>query len=168
MNPVTQQPMPAADAAWLHMDRPTNPMVVNGLIRLGGVPDLEDVLEVIDLRLVGRFPRFRQRVVERRGRTPAFADDPGFDLRRHVERAQRVLEDLWVRLLKPEFAGDGHHVEVAVQPEWDDLLPLLGSEAVRHDRELVARAEFLEVHGVGQKKLEEYGEAFLAEILRPE
>ncbi|MFO1401634.1 MAG: ATP-dependent DNA helicase RecQ [Steroidobacteraceae bacterium] len=30
------------------------------------------------------------------------------------------------------------------------------------------RAEFLEVHGVGQKKLEEYGEAFLAEILRPE
>jgi ATP-dependent DNA helicase RecQ len=30
------------------------------------------------------------------------------------------------------------------------------------------REEFLEVHGVGQKKLEEYGDAFLAEILRPQ
>ncbi len=30
------------------------------------------------------------------------------------------------------------------------------------------RAEFLEVHGVGQKKLEEYGDAFLAEIARPQ
>jgi ATP-dependent DNA helicase RecQ len=28
------------------------------------------------------------------------------------------------------------------------------------------RSGFLQVHGVGQKKLEEYGEAFLAEILR--
>jgi ATP-dependent DNA helicase RecQ len=27
-------------------------------------------------------------------------------------------------------------------------------------------AEFLDVHGVGQKKLEEYGDVFLAEILR--
>ena len=29
------------------------------------------------------------------------------------------------------------------------------------------RAEFLQVNGVGQKKLEEYGDAFLSEILRP-
>ena len=28
------------------------------------------------------------------------------------------------------------------------------------------RDEFLDVHGVGQKKLEEYGDSFLAEILR--
>ncbi|SPE26530.1 ATP-dependent DNA helicase RecQ [Burkholderiales bacterium] len=30
------------------------------------------------------------------------------------------------------------------------------------------REEFLQVHGVGQKKLEEYGDCFLAQILRPE
>jgi hypothetical protein len=30
--------MPAADAAWLHMDSRTNPMVVNGLVRLAGTP----------------------------------------------------------------------------------------------------------------------------------
>jgi ATP-dependent DNA helicase RecQ len=35
--------------------------------------------------------------------------------------------------------------------------------AVRQPR---TRDEFLEVHGVGQRKLEEYGESFLAEILR--
>jgi len=28
------------------------------------------------------------------------------------------------------------------------------------------RGEFLDVYGVGQKKLEEYGDSFLAEILR--
>jgi hypothetical protein len=28
------------------------------------------------------------------------------------------------------------------------------------------RGEFLDVHGVGQRKLEEYGDSFLAEILR--
>ena len=34
------------------------------------------------------------------------------------------------------------------------------------ERKPRTRDEFLEVHGVGQKKLEEYGEVFLAEILR--
>jgi ATP-dependent DNA helicase RecQ len=33
-------------------------------------------------------------------------------------------------------------------------------------RKPLTRAEFLDVHGVGQKKLEEYGDPFLAEILR--
>ncbi len=28
------------------------------------------------------------------------------------------------------------------------------------------RHEFLEVHGVGQRKFEEYGDSFIAEILR--
>ena len=35
--------------------------------------------------------------------------------------------------------------------------------AVRKPR---TRDEFLDVHGVGQKKLEEYGDPFLAEILQ--
>ncbi|TAK56430.1 MAG: ATP-dependent DNA helicase RecQ [Gammaproteobacteria bacterium] len=34
------------------------------------------------------------------------------------------------------------------------------------NRKPLTREEFLEVHGVGQKKIEEYGEAFLAEIRR--
>jgi WS/DGAT/MGAT family acyltransferase len=78
--------MPAADAAWLHMDRPTNPMVVNSLVVLGGVPDYDVVAEVLEERLVRRFPRFRQRVVDPVGRRPAFEDDPGFELSDHLHR----------------------------------------------------------------------------------
>ena len=78
--------MPAADAAWLHMDRPTNPMVVNSLSLLAGVPDHELVAELLEERLVARFPRFAQRVVDPLGRRPAFEDDPRFDLEAHLHR----------------------------------------------------------------------------------
>ncbi len=76
--------MPAADAAWLHMDRPTNPMVVNGLFQLGASPDRERVADLLRRRLVDRFPRFRQRVVDPPARAPAFEDDPDFDLDAHL------------------------------------------------------------------------------------
>jgi WS/DGAT/MGAT family acyltransferase len=83
---MTSNPMRAADAAWLHMDRPTNPMVVNGLILLGGVPDPDLTTELLERRLIDRFPRFSQRVTERLGRSPAFEDDPSFDLDNHLHR----------------------------------------------------------------------------------
>jgi len=76
--------MPAADAAWLHMDRPTNPMVVNALVELGGIPNHDLVAELLEERLVRRFPRFRQRVVDPVGRRPAFEDDPTFDVSNHL------------------------------------------------------------------------------------
>jgi diacylglycerol O-acyltransferase / wax synthase len=78
--------MPAADAAWLHMDRATNPMVVNALVVLGEAPTYEAVADALERRLVARYPRFRQRVVEQRGRGPAFEDDPSFDLGEHLHR----------------------------------------------------------------------------------
>ncbi len=78
--------MPAADAAWLHMDRDTNPMVVNGLLILDRVPDLDVVTRQLQERLVERYPRFRQRVSDPLGRTPRFEDDPAFDLGDHVHR----------------------------------------------------------------------------------
>ncbi|MFN8163237.1 MAG: wax ester/triacylglycerol synthase family O-acyltransferase [Solirubrobacterales bacterium] len=100
--------MPAADAAWLHMDRPTNPMVVNGLVTLGSVPSVEAVTEVIEERLVGRFPRFRQRVVDQLGRAPAFEDDPFFDLPNHLHRMvlpppgdRATLEEMVSDLITP-------------------------------------------------------------------
>lgn len=78
--------MPAADAAWLHMDSPTNPMVVNGLVRLGSTPSLDSVRAVIEAKMVSQYPRFRQRVADRVGRTPAFEDDPHFDIGNHLHR----------------------------------------------------------------------------------
>jgi diacylglycerol O-acyltransferase / wax synthase len=83
---MSRYAMPAADAAWLHMDRPTNPMVVNGLIMLGEVPDSDALARAVERRLLARFPRFGCRVVEPFGRSPAFEDDPSFELSNHLHR----------------------------------------------------------------------------------
>ncbi len=107
-----RQTMPMADAAWLHMDRATNPMVVNGLNVLAAEPDPELVLEILQERLADRFPRFRQRVVDPLGRGPAFEDDPAFDVRDHLHRValpapgdraalQELLSDLVTPPLDP-------------------------------------------------------------------
>lgn len=96
--------LPAADAAWLHMDRPTNPMVVNGLVQLARAPDPDAVAELLEQRLVARFPRFRQRIAERAGRGPAFEVDPFFDVGNHLHR--RVLPPPGDRAALQALVGD--------------------------------------------------------------
>ena len=93
--------MGSADAAWLHMDRPQNLMVINGVFWFDEQVDWERFRTVIEERLVRPFPRFRQRVSEPRlgiG-TPQWEDDPAFDLDLHLHRValpapgdRRVLE----------------------------------------------------------------------------
>jgi len=100
---MSAQRMNHADAAWLHMDRPTNLMVVNSLLWFDEPVDVGRVREILRVRLVGCFPRFRQRVVEPRlgiG-VPSWEDDPSFDLDRHIHRLavpapgdKRALEEL--------------------------------------------------------------------------
>ena len=75
-----------ADAAWLRMDRPTNLMVVNSVLWFDEPLDIERAREILRVRLVERFPRFHQRIVEPRlgiG-VPSWEDDPNFDLDRHI------------------------------------------------------------------------------------
>jgi WS/DGAT/MGAT family acyltransferase len=74
--------MSSADTAWLHMERPTNLMVINTVLLFDQPVDWERVREIIRERLVGRYPRFRQRVVENRLplRGPRWDDDPDFAL----------------------------------------------------------------------------------------
>ncbi len=80
--------MSHADAAWLHMDRPTNLMVITAIVWFDERPDWERVREIAGQRLVGCFPCFKQRVVE--GRTPLsgphWEEDPHFDLDLHLHR----------------------------------------------------------------------------------
>jgi WS/DGAT/MGAT family acyltransferase len=82
------QRMSHADAAWLHMDRPTNLMVITGVLWFDQPPDWDGVRERIRERMVERFPRFRQRVVEGRGPLsgPHWEEDPNFDLDLHFHR----------------------------------------------------------------------------------
>jgi WS/DGAT/MGAT family acyltransferase len=80
--------MPNADAAWLHMDRPTNLMVINSVLLFDEPLDWERLTDVVRRRLVGRYPRFSQRVVESRLplRGPSFQNESDFDLDRHMHR----------------------------------------------------------------------------------
>ena len=57
---MSAQRMNNADAAWLHMDRPTNLMVVNALLWFEEPVDADRVKEILRTRLVEPFPRFRQ------------------------------------------------------------------------------------------------------------
>ncbi len=59
--------LPSADVAFLHMDRPTNLMVINFVMLFDEQLDAERLRAVIHTRLVTRYPRFRQLVAEGRG-----------------------------------------------------------------------------------------------------
>lgn len=85
---MSRQRMGSADAAWLHMDRRTNLMVINCGLWFDEPLDHARLRDMLLERLVGRFPRFRQRVVEPPlgiG-VPSWEDDPNFDIDRHLHR----------------------------------------------------------------------------------
>jgi diacylglycerol O-acyltransferase len=76
--------MSTADAAWLHMDRPTNLMIVNGVLWFDEPVDWERCRAVFVERIVARFDRFRQRAVEGRPLAgPRWEDDRNFDPELH-------------------------------------------------------------------------------------
>ena len=57
-----REPMSSVDRAWLKMDDPTNPMVINGFWVFEELLQYEHVLAVLEERLLIH-ERFRQRVV---------------------------------------------------------------------------------------------------------
>jgi diacylglycerol O-acyltransferase / wax synthase len=78
--------MTNADAAWLHMDRPTNHMIVNSVMWFDEPVDWERLRRLYGERLLAPYPRFRQRPVERRLPLGSlrWEEDPDFDLERHL------------------------------------------------------------------------------------
>jgi len=84
---MASHPMSAADAAWLHMDRPTNLMVINSVLWFDEPVDWERVKLTFKHRIVDRFPRFRQRAVEGGPLGgPRWEDAPNFDPGLHMHR----------------------------------------------------------------------------------
>ena len=86
---IGTEPMHYADAAWLHMDRPANLMVVNTLLMFDGQLDQAAVVRAFEDRVVARFRRFRQRVADPAvtlgpWTAPEWADDAGFATSAHV------------------------------------------------------------------------------------
>lgn len=84
--------MGSADAAWLHMERPDNLMVINGMFEVEGVMTIEEVRALVTERLL-RFPRFRQRVENVDTSHPRWALDDAFDLDHHVRIEPSVHTD---------------------------------------------------------------------------
>lgn len=83
VGPVAQ--LAGEDSAWLHMDRPSNPMVITALLELDGVIAMPVLRGILEDRLL-RFDRFRERVVEPAlgAGAPSWQRDPEFALERHV------------------------------------------------------------------------------------
>lgn len=76
----------SADAAWLHMDRPTNLMVINSVLLFDQPVDWERLKQINQERLVDPYPKFAQRVVESRLplRPAKWEDDPDFAIEHHM------------------------------------------------------------------------------------
>ncbi len=94
--PTEREPLSHIDAAWLRMDRPSNLMMICGMLTFEERLDLRRVKEVIATRMLC-FHRFRQRVVEHGG-DAWWETDAGFDLDWHVRhialpRGPHALED---------------------------------------------------------------------------
>jgi WS/DGAT/MGAT family acyltransferase len=81
------KPMSNVDAAWLHMESPTNLMLISGVMSFYEKLDFNELKELIEDRLLP-FERFRQKVAISAvpGMGPRWVDDPHFNLRSHLQR----------------------------------------------------------------------------------
>lgn len=86
---MTGRRVDAVDTIWLNMDRPDNLMVIESVITFDGPIDWVRFQDVIQHRVVDRYPVFRQRPVSSRIPLgmPHWEDDPDFDMSRHLRRA---------------------------------------------------------------------------------
>jgi len=79
---IRKSPMSRVDTAWLRMERPTNLMMITGVMMFETPLDIRTLRKVIESRFLS-YPRFRQKAVD----TPTGAfwqDDADFDLDWHV------------------------------------------------------------------------------------
>lgn len=77
------------DAAWLHMESPTNTAMITGVLMFEEPLDFERFRATVEYRLL-LHDRFRQRVHEPDFNLglPSWEDDPDFDLDRHIQRVE--------------------------------------------------------------------------------
>jgi diacylglycerol O-acyltransferase len=115
---IGTEPMNYADAAWLHMDRPTNFVVVNMLLLSDVRIDPAAVRQAVQDHVIARFRRFRQRVADPAvtlapWTAPEWVDDASFSLAAHLRTTrlaapgdrlalQRAVSDLASRPLRTD------------------------------------------------------------------
>ena len=73
------------DAAWLHMERPENPMMITGVLWFDQPIPHDELRQVLWERLLDVYPRFTQRVVDPAGpMPPRWEPDPAFHMDNHL------------------------------------------------------------------------------------
>ncbi len=78
--------MSPVDTTWLRMDRPNNPMVIVGVIKLAGPVDPNELAATLAERLLV-YRRFGQKAV-RIGGGMSWVDDTRFDITRHIHHVR--------------------------------------------------------------------------------
>ena len=134
--------MSNVDAAWLGMDSPDNLMMVTGILHLDEPVDRDRLVEVLEHRLLARYPKFSQRPLPSGTpfEQPVWVDDPEFDLDRHLVEAGRLAGEKELAALVSDLLArplDMHHspwqfhlVELARGP--DDGAPATAVVARLH------------------------------------
>jgi WS/DGAT/MGAT family acyltransferase len=84
------RPVDAIDAMWLHMDTATNPMVIEGVMWSPDEIDVERAIKVLEERLPGRYPVFRQRPVRTNNplQPDVWEDAPNWTVRDNVNEVR--------------------------------------------------------------------------------
>jgi len=97
--------MSSVDTAWLRMDRPSNLMMIVGVLEFGGIVSHARLRRLLEQRLLP-YRRFRQRPVMDEG-VAWWEDDPTFDLDRHLVRHAHghPIDDAGLRSLAGELAA---------------------------------------------------------------
>ncbi len=87
-----RRPIGPVDTIWLNMDRPDNLMVIDSVMWFEDSVDYDRLKQVVQHRLVDRYPVFRQRPVESSFALgqPHWEDDPAFTVERHLRRTVLV------------------------------------------------------------------------------
>ncbi|QGW64864.1 wax ester/triacylglycerol synthase family O-acyltransferase [Lysobacter soli] len=140
-----REPMSRVDTAWLRMERPTNPMMITGVLMFAEPMSLERLKRVVKQRFLS-YRRFRQKAVV----TPAGAqweNDLNFNLDWHVQHAalpgradKRALErfvsqlassplnhdrPLWQFHLVERFDGGGSALVARIHHSYADGIALV-------------------------------------------
>ena len=106
-NTASSELFSSVDAAWLHMDSPTNLAVINGVMTFNRPLDFVRLRATVEARML-TYERFRKRVREPDGRLglPVWELDPDFSLDYHMMRdrlpapgSHEVLQELMSRLI---------------------------------------------------------------------
>ena len=122
-----REKMTPVDTAWLRMDRPSNLMMIVGVMVFDRPVAIDRLRLTLEARLTARFRRFRQRVVQD-AVGAWWEDDPAFDIGHHL-----------VRRALPRPAGTA---------ELQQLASELAAEPLAPDRPLW-RFDFIERCGGG-------------------